>query len=91
MAINTKKYIDNLTKALEKEGKYYTVTTKRFKSERTGRYCTKYSIRDSENKGIYREAYNKLDLLKFLASEYYKVTGKSVPPSLIVGLGEKEE
>lgn len=82
MALNPKKYIDKLIQALEKEGIFYVYTHKRFYSERTGRYCTKYIIYENGDKNSQIEVYNKLEILKYLVREYYKVTGKEIPIEL---------
>ena len=83
MPVNPKKYIDNLIKALDKEGKHYNYASKRFYSTNVGRYVTKYTIQDVDDKENKIEVYNKIEILKYLAREYAIVTGKEIPPNLL--------
>ena len=88
MAINPKKYIDKLMKALEAHGKYYNYSQKRFYSKNVDRYVMKYILEDASDKKRRMEVYNKLEVLKFLVREFSEVTGQPVPEACLEALDE---
>lgn len=88
MAINPKKYIDKLMKALETHGKYYNYSQKRFYSKNVDRYVMKYILEDASDKKRRIEVYNKLEILKFLVRELSEVSGQPVPESCLEALDE---
>lgn len=90
MPVNPKKYIDKLIQGLETKGRYYNYSMKRFYSERVGRYVTKYTLEDMQDKRRKMEVYNKLEILKFLVREWSDVTGAPVPEACLEALDEAE-
>ena len=90
MPVNPKKYIDKLIQGLETKGRYYNYSMKRFYSERVGRYVTKYTLEDMQDKRRRMEVYNKLEILKFLVREWSDVTGTPVPEACLEALDEGE-
>lgn len=90
MPVNPKQYIDKLIKALEIHKRYYNISTRRFYSEKTGRYCTKYVLEDCQDKGFRLEVYNKIEILKYLVREFSMVTGQAVPEACLEPLDDKE-
>ena len=88
MAINPKKYIDKLMKALEVHGKYYNYSQKRFYSKNVDRYVMKYILEDASDKSRRIEVFNKLEILKFLVREFSEVTGEPVPEACLDAIDE---
>ena len=88
MPVNPKKYIDKLIQGLETKGRYYNYSMKRFYSERVGRYVTKYTLEDMQDRRRKMEVYNKLEILKFLVREWSDVTGTPVPEACLEALDE---
>ena len=89
MPVKPKVYIDRLIKALEEHGRYYTISNRRFHSEYTGRYCTKYRLEDMQT-GVKIDVYNKLEILKYLVREFSEVTGREVPAACLEPLDTSE-
>lgn len=77
--LDINKYLNKLVQALEHEGLYYNITTKRFFSKNVKRYVTKYTLQDCSNPERCIEVYNKLEILKALVREFSVATGKDIP------------
>ena len=88
MPVNPKKYIDQLIKALEREGMFYDYSFKRFFSTKTSRYCTKYTIISKQDKTRKLETYNKIEILKYLVREFKEYKGEPVPEEFLVPFDE---
>ena len=73
---NYVKTIELLVKALESRGKYYNITSKRYRlvqSDGTIRYGRRFKYVDIENKDNYIETSNNKEVLEYLLSEWNRV------------------
>lgn len=75
---NFVKTIELLIKALQTKGKYYQITSKRYKVNTPDgkRYGRKFKYVDMENKDIYIETSNNREVLEFLLNEWNNVKDK---------------
>lgn len=89
MPVNPKRYIDKLLQGLEGYGKYYNISSKRFFSKNTGRYCMKYILENVQTKEKL-EVYNKIEILKYLVREYSRETGQPVPEACLAPLEDED-
>ena len=89
MPVNPKRYIDKLVQGLEGYGKYYNISSKRFFSQNTGRYCMKYILENVQTKEKL-EVYNKIEILKYLVREYSRETGQPVPEACLAPLEDED-